>query len=200
MAALGASLNWCRKLLGKKMNFESLAALAEESEPGAGRLLFLPYMSGELQPINDGYARGMLFGLSLSTERKHIVRAIMEGTAFAIAHNLSIIESLGLPVTEIRAVGEPTRSDLWCQIMADIIGRPLHVLSNDGGAPLGNALLAAKGIGLIQDSAEVALQVAKIERSFEPNPGLFDQYQALFDVYKQLYPQLKEQYAQLSRS
>ncbi len=199
MAALGASLNWCRKLLGKKINFESLTALAAESEPGAGHLLFLPYMSGELQPINDGYARGVLFGLSLSTERKHIARAIMEGTAFAIAHNLSIIESLGLPVTEIRAIGGPTRSALWCQIMADIIGRPLHVMSNDGGAPLGNALLAAKGTGLIQDSAEVALRVARIERSFEPNPGLFDRYQALFDVYKQLYPQLKEQYAQLSQ-
>ena len=199
MAALGASLNWCRKLLGKTMSFESLTALAEDSEPGAGRLLFLPYMSGELQPINDGYARGMLFGLSLSTERKHVIRAIMEGTAFAIAHNLSIIESLGLPVTEIRAVGGPTRSALWCQIIADIIGRPLHVLTNEGGAPFGNALLAAKGVGLIQDAAEVALQAAKIERSFEPDQSLFDQYQALFEVYKQLYPQVKEQYAQLSR-
>jgi xylulokinase len=199
MAALGASLNWCRKLLGKKGSFESLTALAEDSEPGAGRLLFLPYMSGELQPINDGYARGMLFGLSLSTERKHLVRAIMEGTAFAIAHNLSIIESLGLPVTEIRAVGGPTRSALWCQIIADIIGRPLHVVPNDGGAPLGNALLAAKGTGLIQDSAEVALQAARIARSFEPNVRLFDQYQELLDVYKQLYPQVKEQYARLSR-
>lgn len=199
MVALGASLNWCRTLLGARMSFDRLNALAAASEPGAGRLIFLPYLSGELQPINDGYARGMLFGLTLSTERKHIVRAIMEGTAFAIAHNLSIIESLGLPVTEIRAVGGPTRSAVWCQIIADVIGRPVHVLAKSGGAPLGNAILAAKGAGLIDDPAAVALRAARIDRSYTPDLHLTDRYQSLFEIYRQLYPQVKEQSARLSR-
>lgn len=198
MAALGASLSWCNKLLGDQLDFEDMLSLAQESEPGAGRLIFLPYMSGELQPINDGNARGVLFGLSLSTERKHIVRAIMEGTAFAIAHNLAIIEALGIPISEVRAVGGPTRSAFWCQVIADVIGRPLNVVSNEGGAPLGNALLAAKGVGLIQDAAEIALKAARIEHSYQPDPGLHELYQGLFAIYRQLYPQVKEQYAQLS--
>jgi xylulokinase len=198
MVALGGSLAWGRKLLDPQMNFEDLIELAAQSEPGAGRLLFLPYLSGELQPINDGYARGMLFGLSLSTEKADLVRAILEGTAFAIAHNLSIIESLNIPINEIRAIGGPTRSALWCQIIANVTGRPLSVLADEGGAPLGNALLAAKGAGLIHDLAEAALQAARIERSYEPDPKLVERYRNLFEIYRQLYPQVKEQYARLS--
>ncbi len=199
MVALGASLAWCHKLLGDKLDFEGMLSLAQESEPGAGHLIFLPYLSGELQPINDGNARGMLFGLSLSTEIKHIVRAILEGTGFAIAHNLAIIELLGIPIAEVRAVGGPTRSAFWCQVIADIIGRPLNVVSNEGGAPLGNALLAAKGVGLIQDAAEIALKAARIEHTYQPNRSFVDRYQGLFAIYRQLYPQVKEQYAQLSK-
>jgi xylulokinase len=198
MAALGASLSWCQKLLGGGMDFEGMLALAQESEPGAGQLIFLPYMSGELQPINDGNARGLLFGLSLSTEKKNIVRAILEGTAFAIAHNLDIIERLGISISEVRAVGGPTRSALWCQVIADIIGRPLNVVSNEGGAPLGDALLAAKGVGLIQDLTETALRAVRIERTYQPDRALSDFYQGLFSIYRQLYPQLKEHFAQLA--
>jgi xylulokinase len=199
MAALGASLSWCHRLLGDPMDFESMLTLAQASEPGAGHLIFLPYMSGELQPINDGNARGVLFGLSLSTEKKHIIRAILEGTAFAIAHNLNIIQDLGISITEVRAVGGPTRSTFWCQVIADVIGRPLNVVSNEGGAPLGNALLAAKGVGLIEDAAETALKAAQIEHTYEPDPSLADLYQDLFSIYRQLYPQVKEQYDHLAR-
>ncbi|HEX7973860.1 MAG TPA: FGGY family carbohydrate kinase [Anaerolineales bacterium] len=198
MVALGASLAWCRKLLDPQIDFEKLIELAAQSEPGAGRLLFLPYLSGELQPINDGYARGMLFGLSLSTEKADLVRAILEGTAFAIAHNLSMIEALGIPITEIRAVGNPTRSAEWCQIIANISGRPLNVMADEAGAPLGNALLAAKGAGLIRDPAQAAQHAARIEHSYEPSPELVERYKGLFEIYRQLYPQVKEQYAQLS--
>jgi xylulokinase len=200
MAALGASLAWCHRLLGDQMDFESMLALAKASKPGADQVIFLPYMSGELQPINDGNARGVLFGLSLSTEKRHIVRAILEGTAFAIAHNLNIIEEQGITITEVRAVGGPTRSHLWCQIIADIIGRPLKVVSKKGGAPLGNALLAAKGVGLIEDAAETALKAAQIEHTYQPDPSVADLYQELFVIYRQLYPQVKEQYARLARA
>ncbi|HEY3345176.1 MAG TPA: FGGY family carbohydrate kinase [Anaerolineaceae bacterium] len=198
MVALGGSLNWCRKILDPQASFEDMFAMASQSAPGAGRLIFLPYLSGELQPINDGYARGALFGLSLSTEKADIIRAVLEGAAFAIAHNLSVIESLNIPVKEIRAVGGPTRSALWCQIIADVTGRPLNVLADDGGAALGDALLAAKGAGFIRDPAETARRTARIERSYTPDPRLVEQYRNLFGVYCELYPQVKEQYARLS--
>jgi xylulokinase len=198
MVALGGSLAWCRKLLDPGKSFDELIELAAQSEPGAGRLIFLPYLSGELQPINDGYARGMLFGLSLSTAKADVVRAVLEGTAFAIAHNLAMIESINIPIREIRAIGGPSQSEFWCQIIANVTGRPVSVMADDSGAPLGNALLAAKGAGLIQDPAETALRAARIERSFEPDPNLTERYRNLLEIYTQLYPQVKEQSARLS--
>jgi xylulokinase len=180
------------------MDYESLIALASRSRPGAGGVIFLPYLSGELQPINDGFARGLLFGLSLSTERADVVRAVLEGTAFAIAHNLVTIESTGIPVTEFRAVGGPTRSALWCQIIADVTGRPLRVMTDSGGAPLGNALLAAKGVGLVDDIAAAALSAAQIERTYEPDKRLYSRYQDQLAIYRALYPQVKEQCALLT--
>jgi len=101
-------------------------------------------------------------------------------------------------VNEIRAVGGPTRSPLWCQIIADVTGYPLHVLNDQGGAPFGNALLAGKGVGLIDDPAKVALSAARIETTYQPDARLFSRYQAQYAIYRQLYPQLKEQFVRLS--
>ena len=134
-------------------DFGTLTALAAQSEPGADGLIFLPYLSGELQPINDGHARGVFFGLSTHTGQPQFVRAVIEGAAFAIAHNAKIAAQVGSPISEIRAVGGPTRSPLWCQIIADIVGQPISVMIDNVGAPLGNALLAATGLGLIDDPA-----------------------------------------------
>ncbi|OUC06075.1 hypothetical protein RY27_23280, partial [Litorilinea aerophila] len=122
MTAVGASLAWCRRWIGEELDYQALVTLAAQSRPGAGGLLYLPYLSGELQPINDGYARGLFFGLNMGTDRSDLVRAVLEGTAFAIRHNLQVTLDAGVAVHEIRAVGGPTRSRLWCQIIADVTG------------------------------------------------------------------------------
>jgi xylulokinase len=198
IAALGAGLNWIRKLFGAEFDYIRLSEMARQSPPGAGGVIFLPYLSGELQPINDGNARGVFFGLSMSTTPSHMVRAVMEGAAFAIAHNIDIACQAGSTITELRAVGGPTKSDLWCRIIANITGYPLTVLADNAGAPLGNALLAAAGVGLIEDPAETARKVARVSGQYEPNPRFRDRYIELFAIYRQLYPQLKEQFAALA--
>ena len=198
IAALGAGLNWIRKLFGAEFDYLQLSEMARQSPPGAGGVIFLPYLSGELQPINDGNARGVFFGLSMSTTPSHMVRAVMEGAAFAIAHNIDIAREAGSTITELRAVGGPTQSELWCRIIASITGYPLTVLANNAGAPLGNALLAAAGIGLIDDPAQTARKVARITDRYQPNPKFRERYVEMFAIYRQLYPQLKEQFAALT--
>lgn len=198
MAAVGAGLNWIRKLFGTEFDYLQLSEMARQSAPGAGGVIFLPYLSGELQPINDGNARGVFFGLSMSTTPAHMVRAVMEGAAFAIAHNIDIASQAGSTLSELRAVGGPTQSELWCRIIANVTGYPLAVLADNAGAPLGNALLAGAGIGLITDPAETARTAARITRQFEPNPKFRDRYVEMFPIYRQLYPQLKEQFAALA--
>lgn len=200
MGAIGAALAWLRSALGGGEDYAALVDVAAEIKPGAGNLLFLPYLNGELQPINDGNARGVFFGLSMSTGKAELVRAVLEGAAFAIAHNLEIAETVSGPIAEIRATGGPTRSSLWCQIIADICNRPLIVLAGEGGAPLGDALLAGAGAGVIDDLAAVAGGAARAAgQRFEPQPQYRALYRELFAVYKQLHPQLKDLYAQLAR-
>jgi xylulokinase len=198
IVAFGASLAWCKNLL-KHADFEHMNTLASEADPGANGLLFLPYLSGELQPINDGNARGVFFGLSLNTTQAELIRAVMEGTAFAMRHNILVAEEVGATVRELRAVGGPTKSPVWCQIIADVTQQPLTVLSDNPGAPLGNVFLAASAIGLIPDAGEAAAAAAKVDRIYEPNSANRDRYDRLFDIYRQLYPNLKAQFAAISQ-
>jgi len=197
IVAFGASLAWCRDLLGHT-DFEAMNNLAAQAKPGSQNLLFLPYLSGELQPINDGNARGVFFGLSLNTGQSELIRAVMEGTAFSMAHNILFAEEVGATLTEMRGVGGPTRSPLWCQIITDITDKPLTVLKDNPGAPLGNVFLAAAGIGLISDAGEAAVAAAEVEHIYTPNSENRERYQHLFRIYQNLYPNLKAQYALLS--
>ncbi|MCA9903956.1 MAG: hypothetical protein KC547_08870 [Anaerolineae bacterium] len=197
IVAFGASLAWIRDLLGHN-DFEAMTALAAESEPGSSGLLFLPYLSGELQPINDGHARGVFAGLSLNTRQPQLIRAVLEGTAFAMAHNILVAEEVGATLTELRGVGGPTRSPLWCQIIADVTQQPLTVLKDNPGAPLGDVFLAAAAIGLIDDAGAAAARAAQVEHVYQPDTTLAAVYAHQFEVYRGLYPALKPSFAALN--
>jgi xylulokinase len=199
MGAIGAALAWLRSALGEQEDHAALVDLAATANPGADNLIFLPYLNGELQPINDGYARGVFFGLGMHTGKAELVRAVLEGAAYAIAQNLEYAELLSGPILEVRATGGPTRSTLWCQIIADVCNRPLSVLVGEGGAPLGNALLAGSGVGLIGDIAAAAENAAGARKHYAPDAGRHELYGRLFSVYKQLYPNLKDLYVELAR-
>ncbi|MBN8594174.1 MAG: hypothetical protein J0M33_20635 [Anaerolineae bacterium] len=190
IVAFGAALAWTRDLLGHG-DFEAMTTLAAESAAGADGLLFLPYLSGELQPINDGHARGVFFGLSLNTRQPQLIRAVLEGTAHAMRHNAEVAAESGATLSELRAVGGPTRSALWCQIIADVTNQPLTVLKDNPGAPLGDVFLAAAGVGLIPDAGSAATQAAVVERVYTPNAAVRDLYDQQFAVYRGLYPALK---------
>ncbi len=198
MIAVGGALRWWRELMGGDLSYDEITALAAQSEPGAGNLLFLPYLSGELQPINDGNARGVFIGLNMTTTRAQMVRAVMEGTAFAIAHNARVAAQVGTPITEMRAVGGPTRSPLWCQMIADISGYPLSALRENAGAPLGDALLAGAGVGLITDLAKTAMAAAGTPQIYTPREQYRARYAALFEVYRGLHGRLASAFAELS--
>jgi len=199
MVAVGGAFNWIRKVIGDRLTVEEALTMAESSPPGANNLIFLPYLSGELQPINDGNARGAFVGLSMSTTPADMVRAVIEGTAFAIAHNTRLAAKVGTPITEIRAVGGPTQSPFWCQVIADVSVYPVNVMDSQAGAPLGDALLAGKGVGLIDDLAKTAIANAAIAKVYTPTIAHTARYDALYNIYTQLYPQLTASFAALSQ-
>mgnify|MGYP001770928579 FL=1 len=194
-SAMGAAIRWATELLNLS-DTEALETLAAQAPVGSSGLIFLPYLSGELQPINDGKAKGVFFGLSQATRQREVARAVLEGTVYALAHNLRLIQSMGLKVCEIKATGGPARSALWCQIAADVMGIEVKVCT-DLGAPLGNALLAAEGVGLIKCAASTAAQLSRVERVYYPNSTNTRLYRGLMEIYRGLYPALRVSFSQL---
>jgi ribulokinase len=159
--------------------------------PGSDGLVFLPYLAGERSPIWDGLASGSFVGLSLFHSRAHLYRAVLEGVAYALRHNIDAAR-LAVPVLDdaLVAVGGATRSDLWMQIIADVTGFPVRTIEQDVECAMGAALLAALGIGLVSDEQAEASWVTLVPRAF-PNPDTRHVYDQRYAVFKDLYPALK---------
>lgn len=198
---LGGVLNDTAQLDAEKRDawMQKATAEAKNVPAGARGLLFAPYLAGELQPINDGYANGVLLGLTASTTRSEIFRAAMEGTAYAIQHNLGITKEAGAKPLRICAVGGPTRNDLWCQIIADVTAMEVDAMEDNGGAALGDAILAAMGAGLLRDPLEMQRVHARTRRQFSPQPSDSEKYQDLFCIYCEIYPRFKDLFPRLER-
>ncbi len=179
--------------------FDEMTALAATSPVGANKLIFLPYLYGERSPIWDSDARGVYFGVSLATSKADMVRAVLEGAAFALRHNVEAAAKGGFPLKSLGCVGGGAKSALWNQIKADVLNRPLTLPKVGVGAPLGDAMVAAAGVGL-HASVEAAVK-AMVSRGeeFYPNVQAAEAYERLYQVYVGLYPALRESFRELAR-
>lgn len=169
--------------------YEEVSALAATVAPGADGLVFLPYLSGERSPIWDADARGAFVGLTLGTTRAHLYRAVMEGVAFALRHNLEVAASAGATASELLAIGGATRSPVWMQIKADVSRTPVVVGASDFATPLGAAMLAAHGTGG-GEFADLVERWVRRGDTYAPDAAAADRYDQLYRVYSQLYPAL----------
>jgi xylulokinase len=191
MAAIqnaGLALEWARNTLGASWHdvYEEAFALS----PGAGGVVFLPYLSGERTPRFDADARGAWVGLGLEHGRGHLLRAALEGVAFALLEGLEALEEAGTTIPELRLAGGGTAEEPWQQLLADVLGRPLRVLP--GGVA---AVASARGAALLAGAA------AGVYRSWEdilaPDPdlsvlpgGARGAYDLAYARYRELYPSL----------
>jgi len=150
----------------------------------------LPHLQGAMAPEANPKAKGVFFGFTLRHGRGHFTRAIMEAVGFIVQRNIEVIEGLGVPVNEIRALGGGARSRLWKQIEADITRRPVVITNNEEAATLGAAILAGKAIGLYASIGEAAKQMVQIKERFEPNSKNFTLYEEAYGTYVQLYDRL----------
>jgi xylulokinase len=192
MAALGASLDWLRSsVLGDRWTLEELFAEAQAVPPGADGLVFLPYLAGERAPLFDDAARGAFAGLTLAHGRGHLVRAVLEGAAYATRHVAEPLAAAGAPVTSLRLAGRPTPGDLWGRIKADVLGVPALVPAVGETAVVGAAVLAAAGVGAFPDLAAGVAAMTGVARRLEPDPTVRGAYDAAYARYRALHPALR---------
>jgi len=206
IGAAGACLKWFRNELGGRENlagsllgadsYDLMNWQVSRSVENIHGPIFFPYMAGRRSPDWNDNARGVFFGLSLSTSRSQMIKAIMEGCAFELLHNLEALEQLGYKTSEVRLVGGVTKSNVWNQIWADVLNKRI-VVPDTLGAPFGAAILAGKGVGIYKDMGEAATKMVKIKHSFEPDPSKRQQYKHLYKIYGRLAKNIDHEFSDL---
>jgi xylulokinase len=180
MATGGIVASWFSELVGEEI--DSLLSGAERVSAGADGLLLLPYFAGERTPIFDPLARGTVLGLTLSHGRQHLMRALLEGVALGVRHNLGAFTQVSGQATRYIAVGGGARSETWPQVVSDVSGITQIIPRHTVGAALGDAMLAAEAIGI---GGCVAWN--PVDRTVYPRPELAATYDELFNLYLRAY-------------
>ncbi len=185
----GASVEWVAKLLGRtNAEISELAAKADTSKPLP---TFLPHLEGERAPLWDINARGSLSGLSSSMGAADLARAVLEGVSYSARLVMDSLEiSACLRPTEINHSGGGAASNIWCQIRADVLGRPIKRMAIRDAGVLGAALMAGTGTGVFPSLSDAAKTFVAVDRIFEPDQAQSERHQTGYDKYKMLYQQL----------
>lgn len=180
------------------VSYDMLNNKAANIDPGSNGLIMLPYFMGERSPIWDVNAKGTIVGLTLHHTQAHVYRAILESVAYALRH---IMETSQIAIDEstiCTLIGGATKSSLWKRIFADVTGVPIHCSSQSVEAPLGDALIAGVGIGVLNDYSAIGNWV-KFDQEVLPNRENHELYSQYFALYKKVYHSLKDDMAELSR-
>jgi sugar (pentulose or hexulose) kinase len=195
-----------RELLGidPQRRLEALTALEAEaaaSPVGANGVILVPYWEGCMTPYWDATARGVIAGLSGSSRRGDLYRALLEGVVLEQALASRRLQSgCGQKIDHYVAVGGGAASDLWLQILADAVGVPVHRSTSKEASSLGAAIAAAMGCGWFRSFAQASAAMAgAVVRTFEPRPKENAAYAELGEIYTELWPALASWNRKLAR-
>ena len=190
MLSAAGSLRWFRDAIAPGLPFADLDALAAEVPAGSDGLWFLPYLSGERSPHPDPLARGAFVGLSVTHDRRHLARAVLEGVAYGLRDGLDLMVGAGMPApSQIRASGGGVASPLWRQILADVLDTEIATVSTSEGAAYGAGLLAAVGAGWYPSVVAAADALVSTSVAAAPGPDAAS-YAEGHRLYRDLYPAL----------
>ncbi|MFX1235228.1 MAG: FGGY-family carbohydrate kinase, partial [Promethearchaeota archaeon] len=193
----GAFLRWFRDQIAQKEcmiaeeqnqdPYNIITDRAEQSPIGSNGLITIPHLVGAGAPHWNPLARGLIFGLALGHRRRDIARSILEGVAFEVKRNIEVFKELGIEIKELRLTGGGSRSDLWNQIYADVLG--VNCLRNivEEATSLGAAILAASGSGIFPDIAKAAESICKVDKRYIPDAQHYEKYEEIYNFSVDLY-------------
>ncbi|GAB2692730.1 gluconokinase [Paenibacillus thermoaerophilus] len=173
--------------------YDHLTEIARSVAPGSDGLLFLPFLMGERAPYWNANARGTFFGLTLAHEKKHMIRAVLEGVMYRIQSIVAPLEQLSGPTREVRASGGFARSTFWRQMLSDVLGTSVTVPDAIESSGLGAAQLALLAMGQTKNFDGVHEWV-KAGSRHEPDSAAHARYKQLTAIYMNVYHQLKDSF------
>ncbi|HKU87563.1 MAG TPA: xylulokinase [Casimicrobiaceae bacterium] len=190
-----ATLSFVSRLTGAASEAEFLRDIEREAgTSAAGRLVMLPYLSGERTPHNDPSASGVFFGLDSTSTREDLGRAALEGVAFALADGLDALEACGQPIDNLSVIGGGSRSRYWGRIVAAALDRTLvYHHGGETGPALGAARLARVATG--DASVGESCPPPPVAGVIEPDASLRDALAPRRALFRRLYADLKDAFA-----
>ncbi len=183
----GGNYRWWRDQFAEGQTYSSLDEEASPIPPGAQGLTFLPSLMGALAPTWNEAARGTFTGFTLAHTRAHFVRALLEGSAFAVRDITTQMQASGLDLRELRVVGGGAKSRLWNQIKADVTGLQVGVPEVTETTALGATFLALVGVGAYASLSEAGEHIIRIRERIDPNPSAQPVYTEAYERYRQTY-------------
>jgi xylulokinase len=197
----GGNLRWFRDQLSQSEKavelfsgidaYDILMKEAERVEAGSAGVIFLPMMMGAMTPEWNPRAKAGFFGLTLYHTREHLVRAILEASAFGLRDIVDSMETSGLKIDEIRICGGGSKSPLWRQIKADVTGKKVSIVSDGNDTCFGAAILAAVAIGYFNSIDEAVEATIKVVDTLEPEKDRFEIYCDAYEKYREIFERLK---------
>ena len=183
----GGNYRWFRDQFAKGENYITLDSEAGRVLPGAEGMTFLPSLMGAMAPTWNQAARGTFAGFTLAHTRGHFVRALLEGSAYAVHDITSQMRRAGLELSELRVMGGGAKSQLWNQIKANVTGLQVSVPEVLETTALGAAFLALVGIGAYASLSEAAENIVRIQQRIDPQPDVQSVYKEAYERYRQTY-------------
>ncbi len=183
----GGNYRWFRDQFAKGENYAALDSEAARVPAGAEALTFLPSLMGAMAPTWNESARGTFAGFTLAHTRGHFVRALLEGSAYAVRDITTQMQVAGIELHELRVVGGGAKSRLWNQIKADVTGLQVNVPEITETTALGAAFLALVGTGAYATLSEASEHIVKIRERIDPDPNAQSTYAEAYERYRQTY-------------
>lgn len=182
MATSGSLIRWFQALSG---GVDLLTLDDEAAGRNPAEILCLPYFLGEKSPLHDPDLRGAFVGLDLAHNRADMYRSVLEAIAYGFKHHTEIFAAMEIPLHRALVTNGGSRSVLWKQILADVLGTPLSPIIGHPGASLGAAIIAAVGTGLLENwDCTAAFQT--MGEPVVPNPQNVDRYAEAYAQWREL--------------
>jgi sugar (pentulose or hexulose) kinase len=200
-----ATMTWFMRNFGDsfetKADFDRYEEAARKVPPGSEGLILVPYWNNVMNPYWDGSASGMIVGWHWGHGKEQLFRAVEEGIAYEFRLAMNGIEAAtGQRINEYVILGGGSNSDLWCQIMADVLNATVVRAHTVEATNLGAGILGAYGVGWYGSVEEAAAAMTDVTDRFEPEERSAAIYDQLFnDVYKPLFPAVQPHLRRLAQ-
>ena len=166
--------------------YDYLGELANSVEPLSNGLMLYPQFAGKNSPDLDPNTKGVFFNVGLETNKAHFIRAIFEGVAYMLKENIQALERTGIQISEVRSLGGGSKSDIWNQIKADVLNKPISTLKSEESTSLGTAIMAAVAMGWYADLKIAVNSVVSYRKTYLPNKDNVEKYEKAYLFYLEL--------------